>query len=105
MEFLVPLLVFRKTQEQYFRHAPMESGQRAKIKWKGLSQSWGRTLTVTIIETMLFNMPSISTGSPSLKQISQTPIILCKSSSIPLLDFSSDISAPLLLQYLRNSCA
>lgn len=62
-------------------------------------------LTETIIETMLFNMPSISTGSPSLKQTSQTPMILCKSSSIPLLDFSSEISAPKLLKYRRNSCA
>lgn len=62
-------------------------------------------LTVTIIDTILFNMASISTGSPSLKQTSQTPIILCKSSSMPLLDFSSDISAPYLFKHLRNSCA
>lgn len=51
-------------------------------------------LTETIIETMLFNIPSISAASPSLKQTSQTPMILCKSSSMPLLDFSSEISAP-----------
>lgn len=62
-------------------------------------------LTETIIDTMLFNMPSMSFGSPLLKHTSQTPMILCKSSSIPLFDFSSEISAPKLLRYLRNSCA
>lgn len=50
------------------------------------------------MDTMLFNIPSISWGSPSLNETSQTPIILCKSSSIPLGDFSSDISAPNFLK-------
>lgn len=64
-----------------------------------------KILTETIMDTMLFNMPSMSVGSPLLKQTSQTPMILCKSSSIPLFDFSSEISAPKLLRYRRNSWA
>lgn len=62
-------------------------------------------LTDTMMETMLLRMPSISAGSPSLKQTSQTPMILCRSSSMPLVDFSAEISAPSPLKYLRSSWA
>lgn len=61
-------------------------------------------LTDTMIETILFSIASIS-DSFSLKHTSQTPTILCKSSSIPLDDFSSAISAPKLLKYFLSSKA
>jgi len=60
-------------------------------------------LTKTSIETIPLRMLSISASGTSLKHASQTPIILCKSSSIPFGDFSSDISAPRLLKYARSS--
>lgn len=62
-------------------------------------------LTETIIETILLRMASISDSLVSFKQTSHTPTILCKSSSIPFGDFSSDISAPRLLKYFLSSCA
>lgn len=62
-------------------------------------------LTKTSIETIPLRMLSISASGTSLKQASQTPIILCKSSSIPFGDFSSEISAPRLLKYARSSWA
>lgn len=60
-------------------------------------------LTKTSIDTIPLRILSISASGTSLKQASQTPIILCKSSSIPFGDFSSDISAPRLLKYARSS--
>lgn len=62
-------------------------------------------LTNIMIETISFNTDSISLSFPSLKHASHTPIILCKSSSMPLGDFSSLISAPRLLKYTLSSCA
>lgn len=64
-----------------------------------------KIFTTIIIDTMSFKTVSISLSFPSLKQASQTPIILCKSSSIPLGDFSSLISAPKFLKYILSSCA
>lgn len=61
--------------------------------------------TKIMIETISFNTVSISFSFPSLKHASHTPIILCKSSSIPLGDFSSLISAPRPLKYTLSSCA
>lgn len=52
------------------------------------------------IETMPLRTSStwFSFAFASLKQASQTPMILCRSSSIPLDDFSGEISAPRLLK-------
>uniref|UniRef100_A0A182KI20 Uncharacterized protein n=1 Tax=Anopheles christyi TaxID=43041 RepID=A0A182KI20_9DIPT len=59
----------------------------------------------TMMETMLFSTASISSGecALSLKHTSQTPMILCRSSSIPLVDFSSLISAPRPFRNCRSS--
>ena len=52
-------------------------------------------LTKANIETIPFRTSSIWLGLlTSVKQASQTPIILCKSSSIPFSDLSLEISAP-----------
>lgn len=115
-------LISRKMPTQCSLRGPMGSVMRMEIHWditnwhcneatvalqRGNATRIGLrfVLTETIIETMLLRMPSMSFGSPSLKQTSHTPIILCKSSSIPLFDFSSEISAPNPLKYRRNSCA
>merc|ERR1719348_204130 len=55
--------------------------------------------------TMPFMIPSTSASVASLKEASQTPIILCRSSSSPFSDLSSDISAPKDLKYARSSSA
>lgn len=105
------LSISHKMPTQCFPHAPMESENNKLRKYfvKFMMQlnlgKFYHQLTETIMETMLFKMPSISAGSPSLKQTSHTPMILCKSSSMPLFDFSSEISAPKLLKYRRNSWA
>lgn len=57
------------------------------------------------METIALRTLSISTSFPSLKHASQTPIILCKSSSMPFGDFSSEISAPRLLKKDLSSTA
>ena len=53
-------------------------------------------LTTIRTETIELRVDSTSTSGTSgkLKVASQTPIILCISSSMPLLDSSGDISAP-----------
>lgn len=91
------LSIFHNKPKQYFHRDLKRSKKKKQTNQKKKNQI-NKNLTETIIDTMLLRIASISDGSPSLKQISQTPIILCKSSSIPFGDFSSDISAPKALK-------
>merc|ERR1712156_505419 len=51
------------------------------------------------METIPFRTSSICPAlAVSLKHASQTPMILCRSSSIPLSDRSAEISAPKFLK-------
>merc|ERR1712106_881326 len=55
--------------------------------------------------TMPFMIPSTSVSVALEKEASHTPMILCKSSSKPFSDLSSEISAPKDLKYALNSSA
>ncbi len=59
----------------------------------------GHSLTSASMETIPLRTSSIlETSAPSLKQVSQTAMILCRSSSMLLVEHSGEISAPRLLK-------